>query len=414
MKNLFSTTRHYLIASVIIFAAGIALYIAAEKGMVKEKAEMPREVTALRWYSEETSFYSDSRFGYSAIFAALKKKYNLNQHYLPWYPDTESNGKIKDNIKTSVIILNPQKEWNETESEELLKYVGRGGIVFLITPDIDSFTNTKKFLKAAKINYDDKARADYKNIFISEPEYFSPTAAGRIYNFQRTALRIDKYFSLQRFMKTYPFTPLLKSPEGNVALSKMQRAEWNGGCIYWLFSVLPCFNGEKKELTFNDVDMIDILEKSGVDTSAIKDESDKSDFAEMQNAKPIAKQGSPEIISSGIVFMERIFAVLGSKNRQVYTFEHLTTGIDSSMSIFSSSAFYAIIIAVIFIFCGIIFFVRSGVPIEVLRRVKFEDRIKRYDYSAIEPFIKNDAKARFAAQFVQAEKYLKRMKEEIK
>ena len=112
--------------------------------------------------------------------------------------------------------------------------------------------------------------------------------------------------------------------------------------------------------------------------------------------------------------MEKMFAVLGSKNRQVYTFEHLTTGIDSSMSIFSSSAFYAIIIAVIFIFCGIIFFVRSGVPVEVLRRVKFEDRIKRYDYSAIEPFIKNDAKARFAAQFVQAEKYLKRMKEEIK
>lgn len=414
MKNLFSTTRHYLIASVIILIAGIALFVAADKGMVKEKVEMPREISAQRWFSQESSFYSDTRFGYSAIFAALKKKYQLKQHYLPWYPDTDSSGVVNDKMKTSVIILNPDKEWNETESAELLKYIERGGTVFLITPDIDSFANTKNFLKAAKVNYDEQARADYKNIFISEPDFFYPTASGRSENFQKTALRIDKYFSLQRFMKTYPFTPLLKSADGNIALAKLQKREWKDGSVYWMFSVLPCFNGEKKDLAFKDVDMIDILEKSGVDTSAIKDESDKSDFFEMQNAKPIAKQGSPEIISSGLVFMERIFTVMGSKNRQVYTFEHLTTGIDSSMSIFSSSAFYAIIIAVIFIFCGIIFFVRSGVPVEVLRRVKFEDRIKRYDYSSIEPFIKNDAKARFAAQFVQAEKYLKRIKEEIK
>ena len=414
MKNLFSTTRHYLIASVIILIAGIALFIAAEKGMVKEKAEIPREISAQRWFSQDSSFYSDSRFGYSAIFAALKKKYQLKQHYLPWYPDTDSSGKINSGMKTSVIILNPSKEWNETESAELLKYISRGGTVFLITQDVDSISNTKKFLKEAKVNYDDNYRADYKNIFISEPELFYPTSAGRAEKLPRTALRIDKYFTRQPFMKTYPFTPLLVSAGGNVALSKMEKADWKGGKIYWMFSVLPCFNGEKRDLSFKDVDMVEILEKSGVDTSAIKDVKDKSDFIKKKNAEPIAKQGSPEVIYSGLMFMERMFSVLGAKNRQVYTFEHLTTGTDSSMSVFSSSAFYAVIIGVIFIFCGIVFFVRSGVPIEVLRRVKFEDRIKRYDYSVIEPFIKNDAKARFSAQFVQAEKYLKRIKEEIK
>ena len=407
MKKKFSKTPHYLIAGGVLIAAAIGFYFSIKNSAESSVSSQSQSISANEWYNGDFSLISRGRFGYSALINALKSKFELTHHFLPWYPDTDSSGKVNSSEKTSIIIHNPTRKWNRIESGELLKYVSRGGKAFIITSDYDSFINTDNFMKELGIRMNKAVNADYRNIYLVNPVMFYPGNKNSE-KLKPVLLRVDRHIASLRLLRDKPFEVLLEDESGLSALVRISKREWNGGCVYWLFSVLPCFNGEKRDLVFDDKDLVELLGEKGIHNGIIDKYKKKEDIVKINNAADIPGQGTALVINTGAEFIEKMFGVLSAEERSICVFEHLISGTDSSITVFSSSSFYAIAVCVFYILLGIAFYVRQKIPLEILRKAKNESGIKRSEFSIVEPYIKNDAKARFAAQYLFVEKKLKR------
>jgi len=411
----FIYSRHSMIAAIILCVAISAVVIVTSIHQMDKEKE-PIQVDRRTWYSFDISTLSSSRFGYSSLYEAIRETYGSYIHYLPWSPDRNPEDPLSTATNFFAIINAPEREWNDTEAKELAGFVSRGAILLLVTPSHEYLDNTALLFKQIGKSYVavKSERANPSFSFTSDPRHVS-----KEFNTAAPFFRHDLYLRLSPSRKnsifiSKGFTTILKDDDGYPVLSQFKKSGWKGS-LFWLNAALPGFNGEKADLDFPESLSKKIISHYQLDkkiNEKLKEKStEKIDIDEDIVADKIQGQGNSASIYSGLSLVDSFMVFARDQKRTIVFDDYLRdreTGSDI-LALFSSGAFYAVILSAALVFIGLIFFVRGRAPIRLLREGRNKLR-HRYPVSELDPLIMRQSKTRFAAQYIQLSQKLKKIR----
>jgi hypothetical protein len=89
-------------------------------------------------------------------------------------------------------------------------------------------------------------------------------------------------------------------------------------------------------------------------------------------------------------------------DKAIVFFEYLAdeNGFSPLLAVFEAGAGWAIILVVVLILSGMMFFIRDRVPVDVYKEIRAAESIAGNRYSDIDPDITREGKVRFKAQFI--------------
>jgi hypothetical protein len=411
----FTYSRHSMIAAILLciaISAGVIIMSVYRMNEGKEQIQVDRRA----WNSFDISTLSTSRFGYGSLYSAINDTYGAYIHHLPWSPDRNPEDSSLSAESFFAIINAPERKWNDTEAKELAAFVSRGAVLLLVTPSQEYLDNTASLFTQIGKSY--SASRSRKNnslsSFTSEPQ-----PVRKENSLANPSFRANLYLRLSPSRKNAifgsgGFTAILKDADGYPVLLQLKRPGWKGK-IFWLNAVLPGFNGEKADIVFPESLSKKIISRFNIDRK-INDKLNEKyreqiDFDGNLAADRILGQGNSAYIFSGLSFIDSFLFYAGESKRTIVFDDYLRereTGSDI-LALFSSGAFYAVILAAALVFIGLIFFVRGRAPIRLLREGR--NRLQhRYPVNELDPLIMRQTKTRFVAQYIQLSHMLKKIR----
>lgn len=409
------TSRHWFIAAIIISVLLLVIVPGLIPGNKKNNGD---EITVSResWFMTDPGTMSNSRYGYSALTESLEKKYRAKLHLFPSYPDRDLDSY---NRKFFLIINSPERRWNEVESKELHAFLKRGGDILIVTPEQFHIYNVQAFIKELGIEHGiEDPGVTYDSW---EQAAARAHATGEFYNLyygsessfpvpRSTYLKYSRNLDISFLKKSKDrFVPLLKTDNNRTVLGYLSRKEWNGGKIFWLTALLPGYNGSAADLVYTKNFWKSVQSASGDAGTKIKKgikESGDRDDTEYEGIKSISV--SENALSSGLQFVDSLCGYASLNNEAIVFFEYLAdaNGFSPLLAVFEAGAGWAIILIVVLILSGMMFFIRDRVPVDVYKEIRAAESIAGNRYSDIDPDITREGRVRFKAQFIAASRML--------
>lgn len=401
----FFHSRHSVIGTIIVCIAICVIVIVAAMNTPSsqdEKMVVEQDV----WSSCSKSTQSYSSCGYAVLFESLQQLYGVSIHLLPWTPDRNPE---RESAATDyfLIINSPERKWNKTEAASLAAFVHMGGTAFVSLYSFDSLDNIKELFAAVDINYVTRHAAEkadlYKDAYTLTFAYDN-SFDNEIY-FKISPTRTHGIFRSKRF-KT-----LVADAEENPVLTVLESGK---GKIYFLNALLPGFNGEYRAMNFSaniyESYLNRLLTLEGFDRLKEAAKAVMSEYTMSKQDEAVEiNTGSVEEINSGLAALDTLFSEATASGRKLVFFDYLGDAQTQAgfLSIISSGAFYALLLAAAFLVAGFIFFVRDPVPVDVLREKRLIS-LHAVSGSVADPAVLRQAKTRFAAQYIQISKMLKK------
>lgn len=412
-------SRHSIIAAIILCIVILATVIVINS-IDQGKNSSPLQVDRRAWFTFDTGTLSLSRFGYGSLYSALHESNGAVIHHFPWTPDKSLDGSDKSAKNYFLIINGPERKWNNTEAKNLLDFITKGGTVLIVLTSHGTLANISSFLSGIGITYEkkkDRGKNDY-SAFTSQPERVK--SGEGIHHKEIPKFGSMPYLRLSRSMdnrlfNSKGFAKIFLDQSGNPILSILQKKDWDHGKVFILNAVLPGFNGEKRDLLFQESFTKKIVKKYNIDkklSEKLNEANDKDiNPDEGLVTKEIKGQGDELIIGSGFSFLKAFMDFAKNEKRSVIFFDYLKDKESGSevLSLFSSGAFYAVILVTVLVFAGLIFFVREKTQIESLRESRYLGKLI-IPVSEIDPSMMRQARSRFVAQYIQVSKNLKKFR----
>jgi hypothetical protein len=406
-------SKHSIIAAIIaaVIFTVVIVYFNSDSNNSEKNHILTDKIT---WYLPDTATTSTSRIGYNSLYTAARSLYNATIHYLPWTPDNSPEMSHRTAEFYFLIINAPERKWNKLEADNLLRFIKNGGEILIVTPSPSHYNNVEEFFKTLSIpvhNHKDKPIFDS---FTSHPVkasatqnfyYYFEDSDDTCYYIRPSSLKAQLPFGFQPLL-TYNRNTLLSVKTVNTTKK---------GRIFWLNGVLPGFNGEKGDLKYNDSPLKQILKEKKID-EALREHIRKKygheiDFDNYFGEKYVFPKINDNILASGLRFVDTFFARAAENERAIVFFDYLRepTTVTDSLALYSSGAFYALILISIMLFSAIIFFTRAKIPFDDLKEIRFRSN-ELYPVSQIDPAITRQIRSRFYAQYIQVAKMLKKIR----
>jgi hypothetical protein len=404
-------SKHSIIAAIIAAVALTVIIVFFNSD--SSSNEGSRIITdKITWYMPDTATTSISRIGYNSLYTAAQSQYNASIHYLPWTPDNSPEMNHSTAEFYFLIINAPERKWNKLESENLVRFVQAGGEILIVTPAPSHYNNIKEFFKTLSLNFKNQRDKPLFESFALYPVKAAATPA--FYNYFEDS--DEAFFHIRpsslKIQLPYGFLPLITQNK-NVLLSVKTINSVKKGRIFWLNGVLPGFNGEKGDLKYTDSPLKQILKEKKIDDSLrehIKKKYGRDiDFDNYFGEKYVFPKISDAALSSSLRLIDSFFVRAVENERSIVFFDYLRepTTVTDSLALYSSGAFYALILIAILLFSAIIFYARAKIPFSDLREIRFRTN-ELYPASQIDPAITRQTRSRFYAQYIHISKMLKK------
>lgn len=400
--------KHWFIASIII-TLGLMIVLIIYSGFNEHNGKEYVQIKAEAWNNFDTSGDSTGRYGYSALYETVLKKWNAEIYPHPSYPDEKFGFSNKKNL---LIINAPTRSWNDNDVQGLLEYLKRGGEVLLVTPSQYHLQNTSLFIKELGIEalleesneYEAENVWSAKNIAVRKTQKYNSLLYDDEINipyFENFSIKLDNKIDL-KFLKSGKFTVLLETNKQRPVLSLLEKKEWKGGRLYWMTAVFPGYNGAYKDLQYYDNFWSILKEANGKPVDRIKSSlNDVMTTGKKNNSEKIIAEGKNNL-KEQFDFIDAFFSYATDNNIKVYFYDYLASGAGATpmVALFETGAGWTIIIIIVLIFSGLLFFIRDNIPIEMFKEIKQSSKHIKLD-SQIDPDIVLESNARFKAQFIE-------------
>lgn len=397
-------SRHSAIVTLIlalVVCTVIIVFAIRGYGDGKDCLRISRDV----WFCENMQTDSYSAFGYAALYESLRKLYGATIHYFPWTPDANPE-KRQDAAGFFLVVNAPERCWNHDEASQLAKFVRAGGGLLVIVPSFEVLDNIQELFKAFELNYVSRKNVNDVSLYSVSCQ----TAAGIDGMFNGTyAIRLSETRTHGLF-RAAVFETLLCDEQGNPVFSRLSAG---GGYVYFLHSLMPGFNAELSDPDFPQDSFSDMIESSGIEKIAPKfaeiAHKVKNEIETPADEELKISRSKPGELRSGLSLLQTIFDNASNNGKQIVFFDYLRDKQTKSglLSVFSSGAFYALVLAVAFMVAGLLFFVRDTIPLPVIIQKRIMD-LRATPQREGDPPVMRQAKSRFVAQYIQLSHMLKK------